>query len=202
MSSPLRPPPPACQLHQVPSVHPSAWVVGSTVPLSPLLCLCCHLLVAAPVVGNQHALSPCPVPLPAPLWASLPGPSGLDSAPLAFGRAPRPLPGAERLTGAVAANTVQVLYPQPHDPLGRPIGTCCCPVAVRGDEACAMLLLTAAPAAACSARSPRVPPALGLSLLLLQGSRLRARLSLPSCLPVSRAVLGAASPARAPSLLS
>lgn len=118
MSSPLRPPPPACQLHQVPSVHPSAWAVGKTVPLSPLLCLCCHLLVAAPVVGNQHALSPCPVPLPAPLWASLPGPSGLDSAPLAFGRAPRPLPGAERLTGAVAANTVQVLYP----PTPRPTG--------------------------------------------------------------------------------
>lgn len=60
-----------------------------------------------------------------------------------------------------------------------------CPTSDRGhDKACS--LLTSVPAAICSVCSPRTSPPLGLSLLL-QGSRLRARLSLPSCSPVSRA---------------
>lgn len=54
-----------------------------------------------------------------------------------------------------------------------------------------MHLLMSAPTAACSARLPHASPPLGLSLLL-QGSRLRARLSLPSCSPVSQAFSGAA----------
>lgn len=59
----------------------------------------------------------------------------------------------------------------------------------RHNKACT--LLTSVPAAACPTHSPRASPPLGLSLLL-QGSRLRAHLSLPSCSPVSWAFSGAA----------
>lgn len=158
-------------------LQPRWW--GTSMRCHPARCHCQH-----------HCGRLCPAP---PDWTLPRWPS---AGPLV------PSPGQSGSLARLQPTLCKFCTPQAHDPLGWPTGTCCCPVAVRGDEACAMLLLTAAPAAACSARSPRVPPALGLSLLLLQGSRLRARLSLPSCLPVSRAVLGAASPARAPSLLS
>lgn len=126
MSSPLRPPPLTCQLHQVPSEHPFAWVAGRTIPLSPLLCLSAAVCLLQPWWwGSSTRCHParchcqqcgrlCPAPLDwtLPCWPS--------AGPLVPSRGRAPHYGAERLTGAVAANTVQVLYPQPCDPLGQP----------------------------------------------------------------------------------
>lgn len=149
-------------------------------------------------------LSPGQMPPPA-AWVAC-GSARLDSAPLPFVQVPRPLPasrgqapqyGGSRWSCHVeGARTLCGCHRSPNPAVfpwwGFPPASSLHPSGDAGhDEACT--LLTSTLTAACFAHSPHASPPLGLSLLL-QGSRLRVRLSLLSCSPVSWAFLGASLP--------
>lgn len=153
-------------------------------------------------------MSPGHVPLPA-VWAAG-GSAQLDSAPLPFVRVPRLIPAshgwAPGYTGSQQSRhgegaQMPCVCRNPPKPAIFPGGAF--PPASSphptsdGGHNKACTLLTSTLATACSARSPCASPPLGLSLLP-QGSRLRARLSLPSCSPVSQAFSGAALPPSCP----
>ena len=158
-------------------------------------------------------LSPGRLPLPA-AWAAS-GSARLDSALLPFVRVPRPVPasrgwaprdwGSQRSHRGEGARMPRMCRNPPKPAVFSGEGGFLPASSLRPagdgghDEACTPL--TSAPAAACSARSPHASAPLGLSLLP-QGSRLRARLSLPSCSPVSRAFSGAALPPSCPPFFS
>lgn len=149
-------------------------------------------------------MSPGQVPLPAAWVAG--GSARLDSAPLPFVQVPCPLPasrswapqygGSQWSCHVEGAQTLCGCHKYPKPAVfpwgGFPPASSLRPTGNGGhDEARA--LLTSTLTAACFARSPHASPPLELSLLL-QGSRLRAHLSLPSCSPVSWAFLGAFFP--------